>query len=489
MNHEFFKVENPKAEIANNKISSMNNMSRFQILDIKRLFKVSEYEIIANKRELTTNNNISTISITENQLYKIYTELQCRVCFNLFKNPVMNNECGHVFCFDCSSKFVVSNKKCPLCMKPILTKRMLHNHNKLSSLKSILFPCSFEAEKFANHYSSKIININKNNNCLKENNFYDVKEFLKEDYSDDHEFFLLNCKNDNNNNSSLRNMFNKFNKITDDLNNNNKNSNLILKANELNFLSSKREENLADKTYMNSLSNQNIIQKKINDTLKLELLQEIATTRFKLHISFNYPEEVLKVQTLNEKNSIVNNLNNNFHLSNSGLRYSDNYAKKLKEIDNNFINFNKIFETIIISLNGSETISNIVDYIKYKIFQDVNYPYIFNKFYLKNYILIKNRYKYNMVNMTVDNNGNYKVTSNVKQLSYDSKFISLNSLVENNNILNINIKSLYEISKAAFSHENLLFTRILEAQFIEKVPLINKIISGNNDILMLEIDL
>ena len=60
---------------------------------------------------------------THSPLYTDMTSLECPICLDSLKNTFMiTTPCNHSFCMQCFIK--IDNDTCPMCRKPLFTKKM-----------------------------------------------------------------------------------------------------------------------------------------------------------------------------------------------------------------------------------------------------------------------------------------------------------------------------------------------------------------------------
>ena len=59
-------------------------------------------------------NGISFDRLIDKEKHKnFYDIIQCKICFNILKNPYDCTKCGNSFCYNCISNLIKQNKKCP----------------------------------------------------------------------------------------------------------------------------------------------------------------------------------------------------------------------------------------------------------------------------------------------------------------------------------------------------------------------------------------
>ena len=60
------------------------------------------------------SNGISFDRLIDKEKHKnFYDIIQCKICFNILKNPYDCTKCGNSFCYNCISNLIKQNKKCP----------------------------------------------------------------------------------------------------------------------------------------------------------------------------------------------------------------------------------------------------------------------------------------------------------------------------------------------------------------------------------------
>ncbi|EAL66790.1 hypothetical protein DDB_G0280987 [Dictyostelium discoideum AX4] len=57
------------------------------------------------------------------------TNTRCSICLSDIENQTKNNQCNHIYCFDCIFNWVKSNDSCPLCKVKI--KELINNDNEI----------------------------------------------------------------------------------------------------------------------------------------------------------------------------------------------------------------------------------------------------------------------------------------------------------------------------------------------------------------------
>lgn len=461
-----------------------NGLSRKYILSVHITHKTPVYDVAASKREiiLSKNPQDNFLYVSEKQLNDLYHVNQCCVCFCLMKNPYQNSKCGHIFCHYCLLETISKYGRCAQCQMPT-TKRKIKPHTTMSSIKSILFPIHEDAENFQEYYSDKIPN--------------KVVSHSKNKPLDNHDTTNINTNLD---------VINPINPSSFNLE----------------FLKNKREFPNDLSNYYNKLhdtNNKNNVEEKCvkADKEKVELLKQIDCYYYKIHISFNYPYEVYS-----DINEIISSSNS-----------TDMAISKMIKLDNHFHQFNKLFDSITIVQNSFQTIGNLINYIKHKLFLDVNYEYDFNKISLKKQnVLIQNKNKEillvnNNENKENGNNSNIRnnasshynssyignnlslVSNNIKL--EEGQFIVLNKTFDNESIKNLTFNLLYLIKKSFFKDYNdisnpMLFSKLAN-DYINKLnykfrddsnqnmnqndmfDLINKDLSSNDEVIFLEFEL
>ena len=60
------------------------------------------------------SNGISFDRLIDKEKHKnFYDIIQCKICFNILKNPYDCSICGNTFCYDCINNIITQNKQCP----------------------------------------------------------------------------------------------------------------------------------------------------------------------------------------------------------------------------------------------------------------------------------------------------------------------------------------------------------------------------------------
>ncbi|KAM9968452.1 hypothetical protein ACTFIW_002890 [Dictyostelium discoideum] len=57
------------------------------------------------------------------------TNTRCSICLSDIENQTKNNQCNHIYCFDCIFNWVKNNDSCPLCKVKI--KELINNDNEI----------------------------------------------------------------------------------------------------------------------------------------------------------------------------------------------------------------------------------------------------------------------------------------------------------------------------------------------------------------------
>jgi hypothetical protein len=63
---------------------------------------------------------------------KLFTQpvndfLECPICFDIMKDPVLCNAQGHTFCRHCVTRHLDQSETCPTCREPMQIEKMLPN--------------------------------------------------------------------------------------------------------------------------------------------------------------------------------------------------------------------------------------------------------------------------------------------------------------------------------------------------------------------------
>ena len=67
-----------------------------------------------NKNSLITPNGISFQRLINKENYTNFLDIiQCKICFNILKNPYDCSSCGNSFCYNCISNLLLTKKNCP----------------------------------------------------------------------------------------------------------------------------------------------------------------------------------------------------------------------------------------------------------------------------------------------------------------------------------------------------------------------------------------
>ena len=67
-----------------------------------------------NKNTLIQSKGIPFQRLINKENYTNFLDIiQCKICFNILKNPYDCSSCGNSFCYNCISNLLKSNKKCP----------------------------------------------------------------------------------------------------------------------------------------------------------------------------------------------------------------------------------------------------------------------------------------------------------------------------------------------------------------------------------------
>jgi len=101
--------------------------------------------------------------VDDNTFERIKSALSCRICLEVYKDPVYTKDCMHRFCKQCIEKIIRSqqNKSCPFCRTPLGSKRVLRNDYITENIINKIFPdlkdyLGKEEEQDKLYYSSKI---------------------------------------------------------------------------------------------------------------------------------------------------------------------------------------------------------------------------------------------------------------------------------------------------------------------------------------------
>jgi len=101
--------------------------------------------------------------VDDNTFERIKSALSCRICLEVYKDPVYTKDCMHRFCKQCIEKIIRSqqNKSCPFCRTPLGSKRVLRNDYITEQIINKIFPdlkdyLGKEEEQDKLYYSSKI---------------------------------------------------------------------------------------------------------------------------------------------------------------------------------------------------------------------------------------------------------------------------------------------------------------------------------------------
>jgi hypothetical protein len=86
--------------------------------------------------------NEDKVEISEEKVEKIIKEiLRCRICLDIYDEPVNNKDCLHQFCKKCIEEYIRKFKReCVICRKEIETRRVLREDNKIKEIIKCIIP-------------------------------------------------------------------------------------------------------------------------------------------------------------------------------------------------------------------------------------------------------------------------------------------------------------------------------------------------------------
>ena len=98
-------------------------------------------------------NGIPFDRLIDKDIYKnFYDIIQCKICFNILKNPYDCTKCGNSFCYNCISNLIKQNKKCPFqCENFSIKQSSLSIISYLSNLKFICKNKEFGCEEIISY--------------------------------------------------------------------------------------------------------------------------------------------------------------------------------------------------------------------------------------------------------------------------------------------------------------------------------------------------
>lgn len=105
--------------------------------------KICKPRIIKNEDE---------VEISDEKVEKIIKEiLRCRICLDIYDEPVNNKDCLHQFCKKCIEEYIRKIKReCAICRKEIETRRVLREDTKIKDIIKCIIPDTnsfYETEK------------------------------------------------------------------------------------------------------------------------------------------------------------------------------------------------------------------------------------------------------------------------------------------------------------------------------------------------------
>ena len=86
--------------------------------------------------------NEDKVEISDEKVEKIIKEiLRCRICLDIYDEPVNNKDCLHQFCKKCIEEYIRKFKReCVICRKEIETRRVLREDNKIKEIIKCIIP-------------------------------------------------------------------------------------------------------------------------------------------------------------------------------------------------------------------------------------------------------------------------------------------------------------------------------------------------------------
>lgn len=147
-------VKNYTSEIISQMVSAGNIRGAIHALggqETNNIFELLKKEKIGKKVELEnklkslaegTNKYKKTVLMIRTQIEKINGEIQhiekkyeeilktdCMICYEPLKNPIMEGQCGRVFCGGCLLTWIKENNNCPLCKGEISQDKLCYINN------------------------------------------------------------------------------------------------------------------------------------------------------------------------------------------------------------------------------------------------------------------------------------------------------------------------------------------------------------------------